>query len=79
MANFEISVNSVFEPIAQSVSAPNPNNKGDMTQFDFIAFKIDWPNDACFKPFLTKNFINNFKVGGKHAALTQYSPLTNKH
>ena len=76
---WEISVNSVFKPIAWSISTPNPNNKRDITQFAFIAFKIDWPNDACFKPSLIKTFIYNFKVGGKYSAQIQYPPLTNKH
>ena len=45
----------------------------------FIAFKIHWPNDACFKPCHTKTFIDNFKVGGKIRQLIQYPPLMDKH
>ena len=37
----------------------------------FIAFKIHWPNDACFKPCPTKTVNNN-------SAEIQYPPLTDK-
>ena len=46
-----------------------PNNKGRITMFDFITFKIHWPNDACFKPCLTKTVIDK-------SAEIQYPPLT---
>ena len=40
------------------VSPLNPNNKGGIKLFNFIAFKMHSPIDACFNPCHTKTVIN---------------------